>query len=134
MFLILTIITIWGTISFQWSAINQAFPAGDLGVLYPILLSPFAFGLYMLWALFILSRFLLAVVQRLRMKISHRQRNQRRFISWMPILDLALLAVGIILILYGWRDGQLAHLVIGSILTLGLGLHTAEQLMHLYLS
>ena len=60
--------------------------------------------------------------------------SRRKIIYWMNTLDFPLLAGGLILLIIASISKQMAPLVIGLILTVGLLLHAGEQWLRSYLS
>ncbi len=140
MFIILTIITLWGLLIFRWSAINQPFPAGGLLALRAALLSPLTIGICSLWLLCIFIRLAMLIVAGRMSRVIGVDRfrraraSERKFIYWMNTLDIPLLVSGLILLTIAGFSRQMAPLVIGIILTVGLLLHAGEQWLRSYLS
>jgi hypothetical protein len=140
MFMLLTIVTVWSILLFEWNAINHPFHPGDFTVLSPVILSPFTLGLSVFWLLFIFVE--LAFLSARHLPVGRLRRyggaivyiSRRRAASWMHALDFPLLAGGIGLGAYGWIAGQLAPLVMGTLLTIGLLLHAGEQWLRAYSS
>jgi|SRR2546426_12567878 len=130
MFLILTVLTTWYYLIFGWRAFDHPFKWDDLGAWGHVVTSPISLTLFLFWVIgTVVGLFVMMVRSQSQYFFYNSGRRLRSTHgNLLKFVDSLVLLASIALAVYGGVAGHLAPLILGTMLTIGLLLHLAEQL------